>query len=123
MKRFRLPYIEFYITNVCNLTCQGCNRFNNYKFSGFQRWNDYKDLYTQWATELDIGNISILGGEPLLHPEFMLWLTEIRKLWPRTPLSTVTNGYRLNQIDGLYEFIQNHCSNTSLSVGIHNKCH
>lgn len=38
----RLDYMEFYITNVCNLTCTGCNRFNNYKFKGFQRWTEDK---------------------------------------------------------------------------------
>ena len=38
----RLDYCEFYITNVCNLSCNGCNRFNNYKFRGFQRWEDSK---------------------------------------------------------------------------------
>ena len=47
----RLNYMEFYITNVCNLTCTGCNRFNNYKFKGFQRWADYKEEYTQWSKE------------------------------------------------------------------------
>ena len=40
----RLNYAEFYITNVCNLNCTECNRFNNYHFSGHQRWDDYSDV-------------------------------------------------------------------------------
>lgn len=122
-KTFRIPSLEFYITNVCNLTCQGCNRFNNYKFSGFQRWTEYEKIYTQWATELEIQHIGILGGEPLLNPEFMLWLGGIRALWPQAGISVVTNGYRLNMIDGLYDFMLRHKVNTWLSVGIHNKKH
>ena len=122
-KKFQIPSLEFYITNVCNLTCQGCNRFNNYKFSGFQRWADYKEIYTQWAAELQIGVIGILGGEPLLNPDFMQWFRGIRKLWPDSTLGVTTNGYRLNMIDGLYEFVLEHKDNTHLNVGIHNKQH
>jgi organic radical activating enzyme len=121
MKSFKLKLLEFYITNVCNLACTGCNRFNNYKFSGFERWTASKDTYATWAEELDAGQIHILGGEPLLNPEFMLWFKGIRELWPDTFIYTITNGYRLNQVAGLYDFILEHKHNTSLNIGIHNK--
>ena len=62
---YKLPYVEFYITNVCNLNCTNCNRFNNYAFAGHQRWADNKEFYQQWAEILDVQEISILGGEPL----------------------------------------------------------
>jgi molybdenum cofactor biosynthesis enzyme MoaA len=120
-KKIQIPTVEFYITNVCNLTCQGCNRFNNYKFSGFQRWADYKEIYAQWATELSIGRIGILGGEPLLNPDIMQWLNGIRTFWPNSGLTITTNGYQLNKVKGLYEFILTHKNNTFLSIGIHNK--
>ena len=122
-KPFQIHYLEFYITNVCNLSCQGCNRFNNYKFSGFQRWADYKEIYTQWADELKINTIGILGGEPLLNPDFMLWLDGIKSLWPTANLEVVTNGYQLNKINGLYDFLLAHKKNTRMSIGIHNKQH
>lgn len=122
MTQFRLSEVEFYITNVCNLTCQGCNRFNNHKFSGFQRWNDYKEIYAKWATQLKVDNaIGILGGETLLNPDFMNWATGIRELWSDPALIITTNGYRLNQIDGFYDFVLAHKKNTFVSVGIHNK--
>jgi len=119
-KKFKIPYVEFYITHVCNLSCQGCNRFNNYKFAGFQKWNDYKDIYAKWAEELNTKKITILGGEPLLNPDFMLWFRGIREFWPDSHLVTVTNGYQLNKIDGLYEFLLENKNNTAISVGIHN---
>ena len=118
----RLDYMEFYITNVCNLTCTGCNRFNNYKFKGFQRWADYKEEYTQWSKELQVNTISILGGEPLLNLDFMLWLQGIRELWPTTNIRVVTNGFYLNKIVGLYDYI-NSQKLTELWIGIHNKMH
>ena len=36
-----IPNIEFYITNVCNIACPQCNRFNNWNFKGHQIWKDY----------------------------------------------------------------------------------
>jgi len=121
MSKIRLPYAEFYITNVCNLTCQGCNRFNNYKFSGFERWTDLQAVYQRWAEEFDIAVVSILGGEPLLNPEFMLWLQGVRELWPRSQLMIGTNGYQLNKIQGLYDYVLEHKSHIQINVGIHNK--
>lgn len=117
---YRQP-VEFYITNVCNLTCQGCNRFNNYKFSGFQRWTELEEVYTKWAKEITLTSIGILGGEPLLNPEYMLWVKGLRKLWPNAMIGTTTNGYRLNQVKGLYEHLLEYKHKTFLSVGIHNK--
>lgn len=118
-----LPKVEFYITNVCNLACEGCNRFNNYKFSGYQKWEELREIYTAWSKEIKIHQISILGGEPLLNPDFMQWLSGIRNLWPTAVLRVTTNGYRLNMIKGLYQFMLDHQHNTCISVGIHNKMH
>ncbi len=51
--------VEFYITNVCNYTCDNCNRFNNHKFSGWQRWSDYEGIYRQWAERIELQAITI----------------------------------------------------------------
>jgi organic radical activating enzyme len=116
-----LNSVEFYITNVCNLACDGCNRFNNYQFKGWQRWADYQDIYARWAQELRIRNyIGILGGEPLLNPDYLEWLDGIRGLWPNVQINTVTNAYRLNQVRGLYDRLQSDRL-LRLKIGIHNK--
>lgn len=117
-----IDYVEFYITNVCNLACTGCNRFNNYKFKGFERWADHEAEYTQWSKELQFGSIGILGGEPLLNVDFMSWLQGIRRLWPKVYTKVVTNGYYLNQVNGLYDYIESD-RQAELWVGIHNKMH
>ena len=122
MPKIYIPYAEFYIINVCNLACSGCNRFNNYNFTGYQRWSDYADIYQQWAQQVDIGHIGILGGEPLLNPSFMLWVTGINQLWPRKRIRIITNGFRLDRQTQLYQTLQQH-RNIRLWVGIHNKQH
>lgn len=122
MPKLYIPYVEFYIINVCNLACPGCNRFNNYNFTGYQRWNDYAEVYQQWAQEVDIGSIAILGGEPLLNPTFMEWVQGIHQLWPRKKLRIISNGFRLDRQTDLYSVLKQH-RNIELWVGIHNKQH
>ena len=100
--RYLLDKVEFYITNVCNLNCDQCNRFNDYKFSGWQKWSDYKDIYRRWAKVVDIKKIVILGGEPLLNPSINEWILGLANLW-EAPIQILTNGTRLNHTPGLYE--------------------
>lgn len=116
-----IDYCEFYITNVCNLSCPGCNRFNNYKFTGYQSWSDYADFYKQWSKEVTFNSIGLLGGEPLLNPSVLDWITGLRQLW-NVPLKIVTNGFQLHKVKNLYETLQND-KMIHLNIGIHNKNH
>lgn len=120
MKPLNLREVEVYITNVCNLACAGCNRFNNYKFKGFQRWADYEETYRAWADEFAFDRIGILGGEPLLNPDIMQWIEGLRSLWPTTRINIVTNAYRINQIPDLYNYLLSN-RRVHFKVGIHNK--
>jgi hypothetical protein len=86
------PVVEFYITNVCNLSCRGCNRFNNYNFKGHQLWADHATAYEAWAKRLDLPRITIIGGEPTLNPDLELWAMNLRRLWPDAVIMVQTNG-------------------------------
>ena len=122
MPKLHIPYAEFYIINVCNLACAGCNRFNDYNFTGYQRWSDYAEVYQQWAEQVDIGSIGILGGEPLLNPTFLAWVQGINQLWPGKKIRIISNGFRLDRHADLYPILEQH-RNIELWVGIHNKQH
>ena len=124
MNKVILDYVEFYITNVCNFNCTHCNRFNNYYFSGQQKWNDYKEIYKEWSIKLDLPRVSILGGEPTLNPTFMDWVNGIRELWPETSIEITTNGTRFKFWPELYQTIIDHRKKggqTFISVGVHSK--
>lgn len=120
MKPLFLDYVEFYITNNCNLTCSGCNRFNDRNFTGYQKWQDYASDYQQWASQLDIGYMSIMGGEPLMNPTFYQWLDGIMQLWPGRRVIIPINGTLLHKHQRLYPVLQ-HNSNVMLDVSLHNK--
>lgn len=105
MIKHKFSKIEFYITNVCNLNCEGCNRFNNYSFSGWQRWSEYESIYEQWAKHIDIDHMILLGGEPLLNPDIIEWIYGLNRIFKRN-VQILSNGTRINHVKGLYESLQ-----------------
>ena len=88
------PVIEIYITHECNLTCSNCNRYNNYNFSGHFYWDQQKDLLSAWSKRITAPLITLIGGEPSLHPEIGKWLMNVSELWPNSNIMIQTNGVK-----------------------------
>jgi len=115
-----LNIAEFYITNVCNLTCEGCNRFNNLKFKGHQRWDDYKDIYKEWSKLVTFDEkIVIIGGEPLMNPTVTDWMYGLRELWPDVRIVLLTNGTYLARAKGLKKAQED--NNIEIEVSLHHE--
>lgn len=102
MPKILIDKMEFYITNVCNMTCSGCNRFNNYKFTGWESWEEAEPILTEWAKKVDIKHLVVLGGEPLLNPDIVKWITGLSRLW-NSGVQVQSNGTRIDKVKGLYE--------------------
>ena len=100
--RVYVPNIEFYITNVCNIACTNCNRYNNYNFKGHQIWQDYESIYEAWSEKIRLQKITILGGEPLMNPSICDWIRGLNRIWKKR-VNLLTNGTRLNKVPGLYD--------------------
>lgn len=115
----RIPYAEFYITNVCNLNCINCNRFNNFNFSGHSYWKDHAETYKKWSTILEIDEIGILGGEPLINPDFMSWLEGIANLWPKSKICIITNGSQLHRHPTLYNYVAKNSKRIKFDLSFH----
>jgi len=114
-----LNYAEFYITNVCNLNCPDCNRFNNFNFKGHTRWNDYFEQNKKWSQVLDIGTIGILGGEPMLNPDFLLWVEGLAQLWPSSAIKIATNGTQLKRWPQLYDVLVKYQGRVTVEISGH----
>lgn len=76
----------------------------------------------QWAEQLWIPQLGILGGEPLLHPELEQWVTGLLELFPMTRINLVSNGYQLPKTAWLYDLLLAH-PKLHLKLGIHNEDH
>lgn len=107
MQKRHVQKLEFYITNVCNLACPDCNRFNDHHFIGHQLWQDYEKDYEQWGQQLYADGLVILGGEPLLNPTICEWIRGINRCFGHN-VQVLTNGTRLNRTPGLYDALVSH---------------
>lgn len=115
-----ISYAEFYITNHCNLTCSGCNRFNNHNISGSADWEAYRDTYRKWSLEVTIDRIAFLGGEPLLHPNLHKMISDVSQWWYESEIEITTNGLLIDKIKPhLQQAIVDH--SVTVYVSIHNE--
>lgn len=92
MSVFLDSVIEFYITNQCNLACTNCNRFNDHDFRGHYSWEDSAEAVEAWSQRINAPLITIIGGEPSLHPGLETWVANLRRLWPSTSIIIQSNG-------------------------------
>ena len=120
MSKYVFDRLEFYITNVCNLTCNGCNRYNNYKFSGFWPWAEAEPVLRAWAEKIDVKHPVILGGEPLLHPDIVQWINGLREIFPNySGVQVQSNGTRIDCVRGLDQALDPQQGNW-LGISLHN---
>jgi hypothetical protein len=94
--------VDFYITNVCNLTSDRCYRFNNHNFRGWQRWSDYESTYEQWGKLVNLKAATIMGGEPFLNPTLIDWVQGINRIFG-IEVQILTNGTRFRHAHDLYD--------------------
>ena len=119
MIMYTLNECNFVITNVCNFDCPECNRFNNYNFSGHYFWKNNKEKYEKWSKIVDIGQFTVLGGEPMANKDYKNWLVGLRAIWPNSKGKMITNGSLLKNNDSeLYDILKNH--KIELEIGLHN---
>ncbi len=81
------------VTDKCNTYCRGCYRING--MQGHKSLDQIKEeiaLLKEWR---NCDNISIAGGEPLIHPDILNIIAYIRSLKMK-PL-ILTNGIRMYQ--------------------------
>ena len=72
--RPRLPFVEIMITQVCNLSCQGCTNYSDLQHQGYLSWHQGHDWFRAWQQRLELPDIGVMGGEPLINPEWREWL-------------------------------------------------
>ena len=99
MNKIKFKFLDIPIIRSCNLGCGGCLTFSDSKkIKGLVNLNKSKEWLRYWADKLDPEEVTIFGGEPLLHPQFIEWCREVRSLWPNVGLRINTNGYYLNNL-------------------------
>lgn len=78
------------VTDKCNIYCRGCYRLNQTGHKTFEQIKEEIDYLSKWR---NCDNISIAGGEPLIHPNILEIIRYIRDHGMK-PL-ILTNGVAL----------------------------
>jgi organic radical activating enzyme len=92
-----LPFLETMITQVCNISCEGCTNYSDLPHKGYISWEDGKNTLEQWLNVIDIPDFGIMGGEPLINPQVYDWIYGIRELMPNAQIRFTTNGLLLHK--------------------------
>ena len=102
-----LPFLETMITQVCNLSCKGCTNYSDLPHKGYVTWESGKQDLENWLEILDIPDFGIMGGEPLINPQWRRWVYGVRELMPNSQIRFTTNGLLLRKypdiIDEMFE--------------------
>lgn len=104
-------HVQFHITNRCNLKCQHCYEG---KIGHIVEWDEKEfelvinklwSCFEKWGVK---GEISLIGGEPTLHPNFYEMVNYLRGRGDVHGISILTNGV---EIDSRFvdEMVKNDC--------------
>lgn len=71
------PIAWLEVTDICNLACEGCYRSTLTQHKPLEEIKEELHFFKRWRNP---DNVSIAGGEPLLHPEICEIIAEIDRL-------------------------------------------
>jgi MoaA/NifB/PqqE/SkfB family radical SAM enzyme len=87
-----LHSVDLYITTQCNRRCAYCFLPAEFFASRVVMTRELFTAVLKWAIEVGVREVTLLGGEPSLHPNFVEFLDEL-KLY-NIESRVVTNGAR-----------------------------
>lgn len=97
------PCLEYLIVNIldhCNLRCKGCDHFACIADPYFVPYETIHRDLERLAEIMEndyIVKIAVMGGEPLLHPDLLKILQDVRRCFPHATIRLTTNGLLLLQ--------------------------
>ena len=92
----RIRKLEIYLTKGCNLKCDYCSHFNQFR-KGIVSSASLIESMEVWSKKISPKKFGVLGGEPLMHPDLNLILKKARECWSRARLILTTNGLLLHK--------------------------
>ena len=106
---------EVHITEHCNLNCKGCYHFSPLSKPDFLLVEEFDRDLKQMADLCGerVLAITLLGGEPLLHPEIVSFFETVRRYFPNCKVDLLTNGILLKTMK---EFFWDSCVKYNITI-------
>jgi hypothetical protein len=89
--------LEYHVAHGCNLSCQQCSHYSNFRLGGLLSVEQARQEYELWADRLRPRVFALLGGEPTLNPELVSHVRLAREYWPDSQLMLVSNAFFLDR--------------------------
>jgi molybdenum cofactor biosynthesis enzyme MoaA len=97
MKRHDVHILEMMIISTCQINCEECDRFSNFDLAWHQNLEDYEKSCAVWSKRLNPTSLTIIGGEPLIHPDIYDILRISRRYFKEAVIELYTNGFLLDK--------------------------
>jgi hypothetical protein len=107
-RKIVIPHIDIYITKSCNLKCEHCASYNPFRYGIISKDNIIESI-KQWSKRIAPKEVALLGGEPLLHPDYQELALIVRKTWKQSAVTIITNGLLLSKVQD--EFLREMADN------------
>lgn len=117
---YHIPNLEYMITTSCDLACPGCDRFIDHGHAYVEPYEDIVNNMEKWFKRLDPDHVTIIGGEPLLHPRIYDILKEARRIFDHATIEVYTNGFLLPKRPDILKVLKK-IGNAKISCSIHNR--
>lgn len=109
-------YLEIPVALGCNLSCDNCSHFSNYKHKGILTIDECDTVTNTWSNKINPTKINILGGEPLINPDLIYIIEKISDKFDGQLMLT-TNGLLLPKKHKLLDVLYR--KNVILNISIH----
>lgn len=94
-----LIHVEYHVVDHCNLNCKGCAHFSNISPESFRKVKGFEKDIACLASKVNLYELVILGGEPLLHPDLASFFSAARKYYSKSKINLCTNGLFLSKMN------------------------
>jgi hypothetical protein len=92
-----MPALECELVYGCNLRCIYCSHHNAFRH-GMPTKKYLENSFAQWSKKLEPHVFKLLGGEPLLHPDFVEICLMAKKYFENSQIEVTSNGLLLPKI-------------------------
>ena len=114
---------EVSLADHCNMACQMCDHFSQLSDPWFVDVEQFKSDICRMGKIFDheIGAITLLGGEPTLHPDLIELIRITREQFPAGELILLTNGVLLTKLENshqgnLWEVLKKYAVHVTVTV-------
>ncbi len=97
VRKLTRPSFDFNLTEHCNLSCCECDHASPLLAKKFASVEAFSRDLQALAQVFHSKHLRILGGEPLLHPRLVDFLTEARRIGIANSIVLITNGVLLHK--------------------------